>query len=100
MQAVSAVFAVLTPQQFAHLTVGATPAHPNAMCIAETLAVTAGEPHAKEFVRQLQNQGKKLPASVLRRCICMWLWQIHAKTCKCVAAEPLHGNKLASSYKC
>ena len=57
-QAVSAVFAVMTPQQFAHVNVGTTPAHPNAMCIAETLAVVAGEPHARELVRQLQNQGE------------------------------------------
>jgi hypothetical protein len=57
-QAVSAVFAAMTPEQFAHVNVGTTPAHPNAMCIAETLAVAAGEPHAREFVGQLQNQGK------------------------------------------
>jgi hypothetical protein len=60
-QAVSAVFAVMTPEQFAHVNVGTTPAHPNAMCIAETLAVVAGEPHARELVRQLQNQGKAAP---------------------------------------
>jgi hypothetical protein len=52
------VFAVMTPEQFAHVNVGTTPAHPNAMCIAETVAVVAGEPHAREFVRRLQNQGK------------------------------------------
>ena len=58
---------MLTPQQFAHLSVNATPAHPNAMCIAETLAVTAGKPHARECVQYLQNQGKAVLPSVMRR---------------------------------
>lgn len=52
------MFAVMTPEQFAHVNVGTTPAHPNAMCIAETLAVVAGEPHARELVWQLQRQGE------------------------------------------
>ena len=66
------MFAVMTPQQFAHVNVGTTPAHPNAMCIAETLAVAAGEPHARELVRQLQNQGRAmLHDNPCSRCTCL-----------------------------
>ena len=69
------MFAVMTPEQFAHVNVGTTPAHPNAMCIAETIAVVAGEPHAREFVRRLQNQGKAAPHGMLSPgcCACLML---------------------------
>lgn len=57
LKAVAAVFSVLTPRQFAHVHVGAAPAHPNAMCLAEMVAMTTGEPHAQALVQQLRGQG-------------------------------------------
>lgn len=57
VQTFAAVWAVFAPAQLAHLNLAVAPVHPNALCVAEMVAIMAGEPTSGALFQQLRSQG-------------------------------------------